>query len=680
MKAEQIQDILEKIERLQSIMIDVATRNFDIRDRDDLYQQLYQDIDLFLEILHEEGLSVCNPNSFQSLWQWYEYWSSEALKPYAREKYVYELYVNIFNIIEDLLQDKSIDISIESLDVSYFKNLNRRIEQIQSIMTNVATKESRVEDNEQNYTKIYTYISKQIKSLKILGISINNPNYFRSLSYWKAYCLCQLSTYESRQEYINKLYGTITNSIKKAEKRTSLKEVSAQELLDYFKRYMIEGQSIKNSVVSSKSPVENIQVTNEQNTKATLFSYDVESVKSVTNSKSIEEISPPTFTSTTQSSQLNLCDAMVDVVIITALEKERDAVLSYLDSFQSTQRFGKTFYSSVIKTLNSGIIYQVVVICLEGMGNLKSSFATQQAITEINPSRIILVGIAGGVPKDNRYLGDIIVGEQIVYYELGKQTQLEQKISQTQRRDEVYRPAKDLLDAAKSLKPENWIFSIKAQRPDGSTGRVIPKVHFGVVASGDKVIADSSFREKLQNDWSQLVGVEMESAGAASAAYESNFMQGIFLVKSMCDWADGTKNDDWQEYAAESSACFVVNLLKLAPFDSKVKLNNQNSNSLAIDSKLIAGMSNNQEPITSVIKVSKNYSGRVKLRICEKLFPGWELLAEYFDISPRERAAFQGGWQAHAVWDWLQQRNRLDELEDALIEIGREDLVQEFYK
>jgi hypothetical protein len=113
-----------------------------------------------------------------------------------------------------------------------------------------------------------------------------------------------LSTCESRQEYINKLYGTITNSIKKAEKRTSLKEVSAQEFLDYFKRYMIEGQSIKNSVVSSKSPVENIQVPNDQNTEATLFSYDVENVKSVINSKSIEEISAPTFTSTAQSSQL----------------------------------------------------------------------------------------------------------------------------------------------------------------------------------------------------------------------------------------------------------------------------------------------------------------------------------------------------------------------------------------
>ncbi len=113
-----------------------------------------------------------------------------------------------------------------------------------------------------------------------------------------------MSTCESRQEYINKLYGTITNSIKKAEKRTSLKEVSAQEFLDYFKRYMIEGQSIKNSVVSSKSPVENIQVPNDQNTEATLFSYDVENVKSVINSKSIEEISAPTFTSTAQSSQL----------------------------------------------------------------------------------------------------------------------------------------------------------------------------------------------------------------------------------------------------------------------------------------------------------------------------------------------------------------------------------------
>ncbi|BAZ15352.1 hypothetical protein NIES4071_72240 [Calothrix sp. NIES-4071] len=679
MKVEQLQDNLAKIERLQSTMIDVANHGFDIRDRDDLYQQLYQEVDLFIEILQEEGLSVSNPNNFQSLWEWYEYWSSEALKPYAREKYVYDLYLNIFNIIEDLLQDKSIDISIETLNILYFENLNKTIKQIQSILSNVATKESKVEDKEENYITIYKYISTQIKNLKALGIPINNPNYFRKLSYWKAYCLCELSTHQSRQEYIEKLYITITSSIEKAKKRTSLKDASVKEFLEYFKRYIIEAQLIQNPVVASKIPAENIQLI-EQNTEATLFSFDSESRKPVTNSKSIEELSPPIFASTTQSSQSNSYDAIIDVVIITALEKERDAVLRYLDSPQLTQRFGKTFYTSVIKTLNSTIVYQVIIVCLEGMGNLKSSFATQKAITEINPSRIILVGIAGGVPKDGRYLGDIIVGEQILYYELGKQIQLERNIPQTQRRNEVYRPAKDLLDAAKSLNPQNWVFSIKAQRPDGSTGRVIPKVHFGVVASGDKVIADSSFREELQSDWSQLVGVEMESAGAASAAYESNFMQGIFLVKGMCDWADGSKNDVWQEYAAESSACFVVNLLKLAPFESKLKLNTQNSGSSVIDSKFIADVSNNQEPISSTIKISKNYSGRVKVRVCENLFPGWELLADYFDISPRERAAFQPGRQAHDVWDWLKQRDRLDELEDALREIGREEVVQELYK
>jgi WD40 repeat protein/nucleoside phosphorylase len=342
-------------------------------------------------------------------------------------------------------------------------------------------------------------------------------------------------------------------------------------------------------------------------------------------------------------------DMVTDVVIITALAKERDAVLHHLDSSEKIQTKGRIFYRASVQSRNSNHSYQIVLLSLPAMGNLESALATQQAISVWNPSYIILTGIAGGVQKEtSRFLGDLLVGEQIVSYEPGKQTE-----SGIQRRYEVYRPAKILLDAAKNLPIQDWALSTKVPRPDGTSGRVIPHVHFGVVASGEKVVADTALISELQSDWSQLVGVEMEGVGLALAAYNAEELPGIFLVKGMCDWADGSKNDDWQEYAADAAASFVIGLLKSEPFKSRVK----------------------PQPIRKDAK-SLSFSGQVKISICRKLVQDWEDLADYFDIPDYQRARFVPGREPQSVWEWLNQRDKLSELESGLEFIGRDDLVK----
>ncbi len=342
-------------------------------------------------------------------------------------------------------------------------------------------------------------------------------------------------------------------------------------------------------------------------------------------------------------------DTITDVVIITALQKECEAVLRHLGSYQEVRTKGRTFYRASIQSQKSNNSYQVVVLSLTTMGNYRAALATQQAISVWNPSYIILAGIAGGVQKGNsRYLGDLLVGEQIVSYEPGKQTEFG-----IQRRYEVYRPAKILLEAAKNLPLQEWALATIVPRPDGTTKRVIPQVHFGVVASGEKVVADAALTNELQSDWSQLVGIEMEGVGIATAAYYADYLPGILLVKGMCDWADGFKNDDWQEYAADAAASFVIGLLKSEPFESKLK----------------------PQPVRKDEKIS-SISGKVKISICTKLIKDWEDLADYFDIPDHHRARFVKGREPQSVWEWLSQRDKLSELENGLVFIGRDDLVK----
>jgi nucleoside phosphorylase len=678
MKIEKIQELLAKLEQIQSILIDVAT-GCDIRDEEDYYKHLYQEIELLIDILNEEGLAISNPNIFKSLWDWRDYYSSNELDSNARQKYIYENYTEINNNIEDFLlaTDDSTSNCINNLEISFFEETTRKIERIQTIMIDVATGKSQVKNKEEDYINLYQDIKSRIKRLEDIGIPITNPNFFRSLSYWKSYYLCEFETYKSRHDYVNNLYINVVTPIQKSLQRSRLEDNSLEEFIKVLKRYLIKAQSSHISKQISQPQSDVISITSNPEGEVIANLNDVQQLEPISKveatSSSRELISFTVPTAAAQPIQNLPFNNVTDVVIITALEKERDAVLRYLDSPQLVENLDKTFHTALIKT-HIDTTYQIIVICLHCMGNVTSALATQKIITNFNPSYIILAGIAGGVPKDNRDLGDVIVGEQIVYYELGKQIEFK-----TQRRYEPHRPPKLLLDKAKNLSPENWAFSLKAQRPDNITGKTIPKVHFGVVASGDKVIADSSLRDELQSHWPQLVGVDMEAAGAALAAYDSNFMPGILIVKGICDWADGSKNDIWQEYAAESSASFVVELLKSEPFVSKLKSNISNSPEPAPISNLIPDYSNNKD--YKVVKANnKIYPPSVKRSICRKLIRDWQDLADELGIEPYESATFSQGREPHAIWEWLKERDKLHKLEEALIAIGREDLVEELNK
>ncbi|MGB2679856.1 MAG: SUMF1/EgtB/PvdO family nonheme iron enzyme, partial [Candidatus Competibacter sp.] len=69
------------------------------------------------------------------------------------------------------------------------------------------------------------------------------------------------------------------------------------------------------------------------------------------------------------------------------------------------------------------------------------------------------------------------------------------------------------------------------------------------------------------------------------------------------------------------------------------------------------------------------YDGKIKLAFCDQLGDQWKKLADYFDVAISERDRFQQGDEPRAVWQWLERRQRLNELPDALRYIDREDLV-----
>jgi nucleoside phosphorylase len=81
------------------------------------------------------------------------------------------------------------------------------------------------------------------------------------------------------------------------------------------------------------------------------------------------------------------------------------------------------------------------------------------------------------------------------------------------------------------------------------------RVHYGLIASGNQVIKDANFRDRLNESLGgNVLCVEMEAAGLMN-----DFP--CIVIRGICDYADSQKNKDWQEHAAAVAAACAKELL-----------------------------------------------------------------------------------------------------------------------
>ena len=89
----------------------------------------------------------------------------------------------------------------------------------------------------------------------------------------------------------------------------------------------------------------------------------------------------------------------------------------------------------------------------------------------------------------------------------------------------------------------------------GHKARTTLRMHLGPVASGAAVIAQAGIPELIKQQNRNVLGIEMETYGVFAACDECSLPQPkAFSLKSVCDFGDADKNDEYQDYAAYTSA------------------------------------------------------------------------------------------------------------------------------
>jgi len=251
----------------------------------------------------------------------------------------------------------------------------------------------------------------------------------------------------------------------------------------------------------------------------------------------------------------------VDFLILTALDEERRAILAALPKpvkrLKQAQGDIRIYYEARV-ALAGRRSYRVVVASVSAMGRVKAAVATANALQRWTPRAVLVVGIAGGVGSQKVALGDVLIADQIVDFELQKLRKPAQGP-----RFQVYTTAARLLESAHHLH-SRWQPGQRS-RPKAGTS----DVHFGPVATGDKVVALERFLAQLLKAWPRLLGVEMEAGGVAAACFESEPRPEFLMIRGVSDLADEKKDtravQQWRRFACTVAARYALGLIRSAP-------------------------------------------------------------------------------------------------------------------
>lgn len=253
-----------------------------------------------------------------------------------------------------------------------------------------------------------------------------------------------------------------------------------------------------------------------------------------------------------------------DVAIITALDHtELESILNLSDSWREFNLTNdpSSYYKTSIMNSNNQKITVVAVSC-HGMGMANSSAITTKVCLKFSPKYLLMTGIAAGI-EGKVNLGDILIADCCWDWGNGKQTISDGKpmflaAPKQETINETLRIKLRTLGRERSFLDTIYSGWPSSLRPSNSLN-----VHLGPVATGAVVLEDPNVVDAILYNNRETIGIEMEGYGfmLASKLASSNQPQAL-VIKSVCDFADPTKDDTYQGYAAYTSASYALKLIQ----------------------------------------------------------------------------------------------------------------------
>lgn len=255
-----------------------------------------------------------------------------------------------------------------------------------------------------------------------------------------------------------------------------------------------------------------------------------------------------------------------DVAIVCALPSELSAVRSTCSSWTELKISSDETYYWVGSLKTS--LGEKSIICASAprMGLPAAAVLTTKMILQFRPRIVAMAGICAG-RRGKANIGDVIIADPSWDYGSGK-------IEGSPKGPKFLPSAHqlpidpDLAAAAESLSRDvGWFANLKHSFA-GSKPTTEITVRAAPMASGAAVVADSSIFAEVVERQRNVLALEMEAYGVFAASIGSGRPRPKVLVaKAICDFADEDKDDDYQPFAAFTSAHVLMEMLRRSRFD-----------------------------------------------------------------------------------------------------------------
>lgn len=253
-----------------------------------------------------------------------------------------------------------------------------------------------------------------------------------------------------------------------------------------------------------------------------------------------------------------MSDTRSDIAIITALKPvELEAVLQLPGNWSELPLAGDNTVYHIGTFRRESKSLSVVAAAAIGMGMPAAACLSMKLIQHFRPRYLIMAGIAAGVGTK---VGDILVADEVWDYGSGKLK------TDTASGSGVFSPAPAYIPLDATIKERVDLFNLRRKsilddirrRWQAAPPEHTLSLHVGPVASGSAVIENKAAVESVVVHNRKLIGLEMETYGVFLASRLCVEPRPIAIsAKSVCDFGVPPKTDEYQRYAAFTSATFV---------------------------------------------------------------------------------------------------------------------------
>jgi adenosylhomocysteine nucleosidase len=240
--------------------------------------------------------------------------------------------------------------------------------------------------------------------------------------------------------------------------------------------------------------------------------------------------------------------------LISALKQEQTGLLDMMQESQLINR-GMREYTT-------GKLWDIDCTCvLSRIGKVAAATTVATLIERFKVTHILFTGVAGSADPSVA-VGDIVIADSLIQHDMDTSPlfpRFEVPLTGVSRFPSDKYLSDLLVDAANHFIAKDWLQVIDIE--DRTNFNIhTPKVHQGLLASGDEFIDDSTRMMELKNSLPEVLAVEMEGAAVAQVCFE--FGIPFSVIRTISDNANENSPKDFMQFIDRVAAQYAFNIVK----------------------------------------------------------------------------------------------------------------------